>query len=282
MRDPLHHWVPPHEESYGNLAAGVAAQLGIPMDDEQRMILDAIYAEDEPGVPTCFEVGVVAPRQNLKTATLEIAALTDAFVLGVPLHVWTAHLFPTARKSFEHMVALIASSEDFRGRCEWPPRASHGEESIQLLTGEKIEFHARSTGGGRGFAGVSKVTSTRRCSWAQPRWVRCCPRWRPELTPRFATGRPQVLPTQELCGRYGIVVVVVVTHASRTSSGARLARIALRASSVRTSTVSLPDARLTARTCGRRRTRRSVDESRCTPCEPSAGPCRRRSSRGSS
>ncbi len=158
MRDPLHYWVPAHEETYGNLAAGVAAQLGMPMDDEQRMILDAIYAEDEPGVPTCFEVGVVAPRQNLKTATLEIAALTDAFVLGVPLHVWTAHLFPTARKSFEHMVALIASSEDFRGRCEWPPRASHGEESIQLLTGEKIEFHARSTGGGRGFAGVSKVT----------------------------------------------------------------------------------------------------------------------------
>ncbi len=40
MRDPLHHWVPPHEELYGNLAAGVGAQLGMPVDDEQKMILD--------------------------------------------------------------------------------------------------------------------------------------------------------------------------------------------------------------------------------------------------
>ncbi len=58
------HLVPPHEETYGNLAAGVGAQLGMPMDDEQRMILDAIYTEDEPGVPTCFEVGVVAPDRR--------------------------------------------------------------------------------------------------------------------------------------------------------------------------------------------------------------------------
>ncbi len=54
MHDPLHRWVPPHEETYGDLAAGVGEQLGMSMDDEQKMILDAIYAEDEPGVPTCL------------------------------------------------------------------------------------------------------------------------------------------------------------------------------------------------------------------------------------
>lgn len=158
MPEPLYRWVPPHEETYGDLAADLAEQVGMVMDTEQRDILDAIYAEDEPGVPTCFEVGVVAPRQNLKTSTLEIAALTDVFVLGEPLHVWTAHLYPTAQKTFEHMVALVGGCEDLRRRCVWPPRTAHGEQAIELLTGEKIEFRARSTGGGRGFSGVAKIT----------------------------------------------------------------------------------------------------------------------------
>ncbi len=158
MPEPLYRWVPEHEESYGDLAADLGRQVGMVMDDDQRDILNAIYAEDEPGIPTCFEVGVVAPRQNLKTATLEIAALTDVFVLGLPQHVWTAHLYSTTQKSFEHMVELVGGCEDLRSRCVWPPRAAHGEQAIELLTGEQIEFRARSRGGGRGFTGVARIT----------------------------------------------------------------------------------------------------------------------------
>lgn len=99
MPDPLHRWVPSSEESYGDLAAGLGEQVGMVMDDDQRDILDAIYAEDKPGIPTSFEVAVVAPRQNIKTSTFEIAALTDVFVLELPLHVWSAHLYPTTQKS---------------------------------------------------------------------------------------------------------------------------------------------------------------------------------------
>lgn len=142
--------------TYGDIAADVAVQLGRPMDAEQRLILDAIYAEARPGIPTCFEVGVIAPRQNLKTATLEVAAITDVFVLGEQLHVWTAHLFKTAVASFRNMVTLIEGSDDFRRRCR-KPRIANGDEAIELLSGEKIEFHARSKGGGRGRSGA-KVT----------------------------------------------------------------------------------------------------------------------------
>jgi hypothetical protein len=149
-------WVPPYKETFGDLAAGVAEDLGMPMDPEQQMILDAIFAENGPGEPACFSVAAVAPRQNLKTATLEIAALTDVFVLGEPLHAWTAHLFDTARATFEHMCQLIESSDDYRKRCR-KPRTANGNESIELLTGEKIEFHARSKGGGRGITG-DKIT----------------------------------------------------------------------------------------------------------------------------
>lgn len=156
MREPAYKWVPPYVETFGDLAAEVGEQLGMVMDDEQRMILDAIFAENEPGSPACFSVGICAPRQNLKTATLEIAALTDIFVLGEPMHAWTAHLFDTARASFEHMCMLIESNDDFRKRCH-KPHTANGNESIQLLTGEKIEFHARSKGGGRGITG-DKIT----------------------------------------------------------------------------------------------------------------------------
>lgn len=154
---PAHCSVRSYRDSYGDLAADVGEQLGMPPDAEQRAILDAIFAEDVAGVPAFFSVAVVAPRQNLKTSTLEIAALTDLFVFGVPLHVWTAHLVSTAQKTFEHMVGLIASNEDFRSRCVWPPRTTNGEQRIELLTGERIEFRARSGGGGRGFTG-NKVT----------------------------------------------------------------------------------------------------------------------------
>lgn len=156
MREPAHIWVPPYKQTFGYLAAEVGEQLGMVMDDEQRMILDAIFAENESGQPACFSVAAIAPRQNLKTATLEIAALTDVFVLGEPLHAWTAHLFDTAVKTFNHMCQLIESNDDFRRRCR-KPKASHGFESIELLTGEKIEFHARSQGKGRGISG-DKIT----------------------------------------------------------------------------------------------------------------------------
>jgi hypothetical protein len=151
-RDPAWRWVPPYEETFGDLAAGLAVELGMVMDAEQRMVLDAIFAESAPGVPTCFEVAAIAPRQNLKTATLEIAALTDVFLLDVRLHVWTAHLFRTARAAFEDMVRLIDGNDDFRKRCK-KPRTANGDEAIELLTGQRIEFHARSKGGGRGLTG---------------------------------------------------------------------------------------------------------------------------------
>lgn len=156
VHEPAYRWVPPYKQTFGNLAAEVGERLGMPMDPEQQMILDAIFAENEPGVPACFSVAAIAPRQNLKTATLEIAALTDVFVLGEPLHTWTAHLFDTATKTFNHMCQLIEANDDFRKRCH-KPLASHGFEAIKLLTGEKIEFHARSQGKGRGASG-DKIT----------------------------------------------------------------------------------------------------------------------------
>lgn len=149
---PAHLWIPKYRTTNGDLAATIGEQVGLTPDADQRAILDAMFAENEPGIPACFETAVVAPRQNIKTSTLQIAALTDLFLLGVELHIWTAHLFRTSRSSFEGMVGLIESNPDFRRRCR-PHRTANGAEAIELKSGERIEFHARSKGGGRGLTG---------------------------------------------------------------------------------------------------------------------------------
>jgi hypothetical protein len=146
---PLHRTGPEFASTNGDIAAGVGDDLGLVPDAEQQWLLDQIFAEDEDGLPACDDVCVVAPRQNLKSATLEIAALTDLYVYGVPLHVWTAHEFKTARKSFVDMRDRIKAHPDYASRTDF--RDAHGEEAIFLDTGERIEFHARSGGSGRGF-----------------------------------------------------------------------------------------------------------------------------------
>ncbi|HEX2645063.1 MAG TPA: hypothetical protein VHU81_18835 [Thermoanaerobaculia bacterium] len=156
MHEPAYRWVPSYKETFGDLAYNLSVELGMPMDPEQRMILDAIFAENAPGEPACFSVAVVAPRQNLKTATLEIAALMDIFHLGEPVHTWTAHLFDTAQKTFVHMCQLIEGNDDYRRRVKAITKGN-GKEAIELTTGERIEFAARSLGGGRGKTG-DKIT----------------------------------------------------------------------------------------------------------------------------
>ncbi len=146
MPDPLHCWVPPHEETYGDLAAGVGEQLGMPMDDEQKMILDAICAEDEPGVPTCFEVGVVGPEAEPEDSDARdrchhgpvLAGGASARLDGAPVparsEVFRAHgRADRLQRGLPRSVRLAASGVSRRG--------------VELLTGEKIEFHARSKGG---------------------------------------------------------------------------------------------------------------------------------------
>jgi hypothetical protein len=148
--------VPAFARTNGDLAAELGVHLGLVPDDDQRDILDAIFAETDEGLPACFEVAAVAPRQNIKTSTLELAALTDLYVMGEPLHLWTAHKFDTAQKAYLDMRRLISSNPDYRSRTKFTD--ARGDEAIEFVdTGGRIEFHARSSGAGRG-ATAAKTT----------------------------------------------------------------------------------------------------------------------------
>lgn len=149
-REPLYRTAPDCRTSYGDLAAKVGVDLGLPPDEEQRVILDAIFAEREPEVPRYRHVCTVGPRQNIKTSTKVIAAMTDLFVLGIPEAIWTAHQSKTSTKSFQDMQRRINGHPDYANLVEF--KSGRGEELIYLPgTSVSLEFRARSGGSGRGF-----------------------------------------------------------------------------------------------------------------------------------
>ena len=113
MYEPLYRHRPSHRRTHGDLAAKVGADIGLPPDPEQQWILDSIYAERTPDRPASFEVAVIGPRQNIKTSTLGIAALTDLFVFGIQRHIWSAHLVDTAKSTFADFRAWLGSNREY-------------------------------------------------------------------------------------------------------------------------------------------------------------------------
>lgn len=154
---PLYRTRPAHRWTNGDLAAKVGADLGLPPDDEQRWLLDTIYAEKAPDRPAAFEVVVVGPRQNIKTSTLGIAAIADLFVFGVEKHVWSAHLADTAKETFGDFRTWIRRHPEYDELAQF--YEGHQDLSITRRdTGASIDFGSRTGKGKRGVTGVKRVT----------------------------------------------------------------------------------------------------------------------------
>lgn len=153
---PLHAWTPPRDSTHGDEVAGFVESLGVRLDPEQRLVLDAMYAR-RGGRHAALEVALVAPRQNHKTHTCEMACLADLFLFGGRdrLIIWTAHLFPTANEAFIDLKAMIDRHDFLSARVAKITEAA-GNQGIELVDGTRLKFLARSKSGGRGFSG-SKV-----------------------------------------------------------------------------------------------------------------------------
>lgn len=154
---PAHLWVPERRGSYLDEVADVADLIGRPLDAEQRIAVDAKTSYGPGGDWLTLETLLKEPRQNGKTAGVETPiVLTDLFVWGADRIAWTAHLFKTTREAFEDHDRLISGCPEFSKRVLRISYA-HGEESIQLKTGARIDYLARSKGGGRGLGGKRVV-----------------------------------------------------------------------------------------------------------------------------
>jgi hypothetical protein len=149
---PAHLWVPEHRSSAAAEAIDLAESIGMPLDGEQRLALEAILAETADGKWAGFEAAVIAARQNLKTYLFEALVLADLFLFGSRLVVWTAHLFPTTMEAFRDLRRIIESNDHLRRRVKKISEAN-GEEGFELMSGQRLLFKARSKSGGRGLTG---------------------------------------------------------------------------------------------------------------------------------
>ena len=129
-------------------------------DVNQRALLRAMFA-GPPGVTYqtrdkkwfSSQVAVVAPRQNLKTATLEMGVAAALWLLDARLVVWTAHLYnPAAAETFLHFKELIDANPHLSRNVKRVLEASGGQ-GIELMNGARIKFQARSKNAGRSLSG---------------------------------------------------------------------------------------------------------------------------------
>lgn len=138
--------------SAGLEAAQLAADLGLPLEPSQRFLVELLLAERDDHRFAAFEAAVVQPRQLGKTLALQVCAVHDLFLRGVGRVVWTAHLRKTTLDTFGQLEAWVTGTDWLRRQVSKVSRAS-GEESIVLRGGGRIDFLARTAGGGRGLAG---------------------------------------------------------------------------------------------------------------------------------
>jgi hypothetical protein len=148
---PLFSWVPERDYTLGPEVGEVAAMAGLPPDPEQQLILDATFAVRD-GRSASRDIGVCAPRQNLKTGALKMMALGWLYVTEERLIVWSAHEFGTSQEAFRDMCELIEGTPDLDREVKQIHRGN-GDEAIELTGDRRLKFKARTKGGGRGLTG---------------------------------------------------------------------------------------------------------------------------------
>lgn len=125
---------------------------GNPLAESQKITLRAALGERRDGSWAASRVADFGPRQGTgksdKIAARELAGL---ILFGERLIIHTAHEFPTANECFLRLVAVFEAWDDLRKRVA-RIRYANGEQGIELLSGQRLKYRARTGGSGRGFA----------------------------------------------------------------------------------------------------------------------------------
>lgn len=144
---------PPSETSEaGDEAIAIAETAGLILDDWQKFVLRSALGEDAWGQWSAFEVGLVVPRQNGKGAILEALQLACLFAFEDKLIIYSAHEFKTAQESYRRVLSLIENTDSLRKKVARVVKSTN-ESGVELRSGARLRFLARSGGSGRGFSG---------------------------------------------------------------------------------------------------------------------------------
>jgi len=154
---PAWRTCPPYTKTYGPEVVDLAASAGLALDEVQGALLDDWFSvRPDSDLWNVSEGAIICPRQNLKTVTLEAAALAKLYLFRDRLVTWTAHLYDTAREAFLELKPLIDNHDHLRREVK-SISVARGDESIELTTGERLEFLARTSHGGRGMSGDTMI-----------------------------------------------------------------------------------------------------------------------------
>lgn len=113
------------------------------------------YAAD--GQWAAFEFALIVPRQNGKGEVLACIELAFIVLFDARLVIHTAHEFKTSQEAFLRIKAIVEGTPELyalvkrRGSRVTGIRTANGEEGIELESGARLRFLARSKGSGRGF-----------------------------------------------------------------------------------------------------------------------------------
>ncbi len=125
---------------------------GHPLCESQEITLKAALGERSDGSWAATRVADFGPRQGTgksdKIAARELAGL---LLFGEQLLIHTAHEFPTANECFLRLVGVFEAWDDLRRKVA-RIRYANGEQGIELLSGQRLKYRARTGGSGRGFA----------------------------------------------------------------------------------------------------------------------------------
>ena len=141
---------PARASSAGAEATDLAARAHLILDPWQADVLDIGLGETASGLWAAREVALVVPRQNGKGTILEALILASLILFEERLVLYSAHEFKTASEMFLRVRDLCDASADVSSRIR-RVYASHGSEGIELMSGQRLRFVARTKGSGRGF-----------------------------------------------------------------------------------------------------------------------------------
>lgn len=152
VQSPRFSWAPPAVSNSAAEAIELCAAVGMPLDEWQQTVLSLMLGERADGTWAAFEAALIVARQNGKGGVLEARELAGLFLFGDRLIIHSAHQFDTSIEAFLRMKNLIDGSDFLRKRVKRVMN-SHGDEGFELLSGARLRYKARTSGGGRGFSG---------------------------------------------------------------------------------------------------------------------------------
>jgi hypothetical protein len=148
---PSFSLVPQSKANYWEDVRDLCSAYGLVLDAWQENVLRCSLGERADGKWSAARVGLSVPRQNGKTAIYEARELAGLILFGEQLLIHSAHLVPTALESFHRIKHYFDAYDDLRKKVA-RIRVANGDQSIEMMSGQRLLFKARARGSGRGFS----------------------------------------------------------------------------------------------------------------------------------